>query len=309
MALKNTFPSVRSGQLEWVFVNKNRPKEMNELRRIYHYSAHDLKEILPPLQRPKVVDRQGYIFLILLYPVFDRATRDIRPTEVDFFISDDRLVTVNVDGFAPLARLFRECESSGSGHACLTGGVTHLLRTLLSNMTASIFPMLVHISNDLDAIERRLFDADQRGLIRELLRIKTNIAAIRKAIQGHETALTTLLHTLPNEPSTQALRRSSDELLMQLKDIWGTLELEKETDDALHETHQSLIDNRTNAIIKTLTIFSVTLLPLTLIVGIFGMNVPHMPLVENAHGFWIVLGIIALTGLGMFGYFKYKKWL
>lgn len=282
---------------------------MNELRRTYHYSAHDLKEILPPLQWPKVVLRDGYVFLILLFPIFDRAARDIRASEVDFFISQDRLVTVNVDGLAPLTRLFHDCQTQGPGSRCMRLDVGQLLRSLLTELNASVFPMLVHISNDLDSIERKLFSADQKNLIHELLRVKTNIAAIRKAVQSHKTIIETLLRVAPTYFPHETIREWNDELITRIKDIWQTLEVEKETADALHETHQSLIDNRSNEIIKILTIFSVSLLPLTLIVGIFGMNVPDMPVVSNPHGFWIVLGFIGLIGLSMIGYFKHKKWL
>lgn len=295
--------------MEWVFVNKNRPKEMNELRRAYHYSPHDLKEILPPLQWPKVVQREGYVFLILLFPLFDRTTRDIRASEVDFFISPDRLVTVNVDGLAPLSRLFRDCEQSGSRSACINGGVGLLLRSLLTELTLSVFPMLVHISNDLDDIEKRLFGVDQKNLIRELLRVKTNIAAIRKAVQSHKAVIEHLLRIAPSYFPHETIREWNDELISRMKDIWQTLEIEKETADALHETHQSLIDNRSNEIIKTLTIFSVIVFPLTLMAAIFGMNVPDMPIVSSKNGFWSIISLMLMGTGGMLVYFKWRKWL
>jgi len=79
------FPSVKTDALEWVLVDRNRKAELEELRSRYRYSPLDLKEVLPPLQRPKVVARDGYIFMILLYPMFNRVTREVHATEVDFF--------------------------------------------------------------------------------------------------------------------------------------------------------------------------------------------------------------------------------
>lgn len=306
-----TFPSVKTSSLEWVFVDRNRPVEMNELRRQFRYRADDLKEILPPLQQPKIVSRDGYLFMILLYPIYEHASREVRATEVDFFISEDRLVTVNVDGFTPIKQLFDSCISSKSPtqQVCLSGDITQLLHALLEGMTASIFPMLVHISNDLDTIEKRLFDGNEKGLIQELLRIRMNIAAIRKAIQGHHGVIEALLRAAPGYFPLHHLRDWSDELVSHMDDIWKTLEVQKETAETLHDTNRSLIDFRSNEIIKTLTIFSVLILPLTLIAGVFGMNVPEMPIVLHPLAFWILLALMASASGGMLLYFKMRKWI
>ena len=79
--------------------------------------------------------------------------------------------------------------------------------------------------------------------------------------------------------------------------------------DALHSTNQSLIDFRINEIIKTLTIFSVIVFPLTLIAAIFGMNAANMPIVGSPYGFWIILGLMASGTICMLFYFKRRKWL
>ena len=93
--------------LEWVHVNKNDEVAIELLRKQFKFSVLDLQDVPPPVQRPKVVARDGYVFMILLYPHYDKQSRDVRTTEVDFFISENRLVTVNADGYEPLAHLFQ----------------------------------------------------------------------------------------------------------------------------------------------------------------------------------------------------------
>jgi magnesium transporter len=303
-----TFPSVKTGTLEWVLVDRNRKAELEELRTRYRYSPLDLKEVLPPLQRPKVVMRAGYIFMILLYPMFNRVTREVRATEVDFFISPERLVTVNVDGFEPLNRLFGSCKQADKGHVCMSGEITQLLYALLNDMLESIFPMLVHINNDLDEIEKRLFLAYEKSLIQDLLRVKTNIVNIRRTMQPHQAVIHSLTRAAPQYFPIHFLRDYLDDLVQRAQEIWETLEVQKETADALHETQQSLIDFRINEIIKTLTILSVVMLPLTLLAAIFTMNLPNMPLVSNPDAFWIIVGTMAVLSVGMLGFFRYKKW-
>jgi magnesium transporter len=305
---KQGFPSVKTGNLQWVYVDRNLVADMNALRRKYRYSPLDLKEVLPPLQRPKVVARDGYLFLILHYPIYDPKTRDVRATEIDFFISADRLVTVNVDNYAPLRTLFRSCADARMEKVCMQGDMTQLLYALLSDMTADVFSMLVHINNDLDAIEKRMFAEFERNLIQELLRVKTNIANVRKAMQSHQTVIRNLMRETPRYFPIHQLQDYFDELVDNAREIWETLEIQKQTVDALHETNQSLIDFRINEIIKTLTIFSVIVFPLTLMAAIFGMNV-KMPLVEGPYGFWLIMGLMILGVVGMLAFFKNRKWL
>ncbi|MEN9558228.1 MAG: hypothetical protein RL141_597 [Candidatus Parcubacteria bacterium] len=305
---KKGFPSVKTGNLEWLFVNRNHVADMDALRRKYRYSPLDLKEVLPPLQRPKVVARDAYAFMILHYPIYDPGTKDVRATEIDFFISEHHLVTVNVDGYAPLQRIFRDCADARKENVCMQGDITQLLYALLSEMTNDVFSMLVHVNNDLDAIEKRMFAEFERNLIQEILRVKTNIANIRKAIQAHQTVIRNLMREAPRYFPLHHLQDYFDELVDHTKEIWETLEVQRDSADALHQTNQSLIDFRINEIIKTLTIFSVIVFPLTLMAAVFGMNA-HLPIVDHPYGFWIIIGLMAVGTIGMLGYFKYRKWL
>jgi magnesium transporter len=80
--------------------------------------------------------------------------------------------------------------------------------------------------------------------------------------------------------------------------------------DALHDTNTSLLTFKLNDIMRTLTVFSVIVLPLTLLAGIFGMNtVLGMPFTENRYGFWLIMGIMILSAAVMLAIFKKRKWL
>lgn len=303
------FAVVKTDSLEWVFVTRNSPDDVNELRRRYRYHPLDLRDILPPVQRPKVVARDGYVFMILLFPMFDRKTRVIKATEVDFFISPERLITVNVDGYEPLKSLFESClQSASHRRVCLSGDITQLLYAILHDMIVSVFPMLIHINTDLDAIERRMFTQYEKNLIQELLCVKMNVVNVRKTMQGHRHTIQRLVEDAPAYFPIHRLRDYFDELVNHTKEIWETLQIQKDTVDALHETNQSLIDFRINEIIKTLTIISVIVFPLTLMAAIFGMNVQNMPIVGRPQSFWIILALMAASSGSMLAYFKSRKW-
>jgi magnesium transporter len=78
--------------------------------------------------------------------------------------------------------------------------------------------------------------------------------------------------------------------------------------EALEDTNESVISHRQNDVLRILTIISVIMLPLTLITGLFGMNV-HFPGFQSATAFWVIMGVMAVVLVGGLGFFRYKRWL
>lgn len=100
-----------------------------------------------------------------------------------------------------------------------------------------------------------------------------------------------------------------DDVVDIIEKLWGTLENYKDLIVALQETNESMISHSTNNVIKTLTIFSVIMLPLTLITGIYGMNIATLPFAASPLAFIIVCGGMMLVVFAMIIFFKWKKWL
>ena len=99
-----------------------------------------------------------------------------------------------------------------------------------------------------------------------------------------------------------------DDLVDASERIWDLLDNYKEVVEALEDTNESVISHRQNDVLRLLTIISVTMLPLTLITGVFGMNVLY-PGEGTPTAFWIILAALAVTLAGMLGFFRYKRWL
>jgi magnesium transporter len=295
----------KNKKFSWINVTNDGKKEIDYLRKKFNFHELDLADCLPPLQRPKLVVRPGYLFMILLFPVFDRKTRVLHASEVDFFITPKQLITVNVNELVPLREIFSKCQTKKTKFINLTD----LLHEILYELLMSCFPMLVHISTDIDTVETKLHSEFEKGTITEILRIKTNIVNFRKAMQPHKQVIRTLIAEGPRFFPTQKMKIYFENLVNHTKEIWDLLDNYKDTIDALHETNASLIDFRINEIMKTLTIFSVIVFPLTLLAAIFSMNTPGMPFVNHPYGFWIVLAIMLFGALGLLWYFERKKWL
>ncbi|MFA4955202.1 MAG: CorA family divalent cation transporter [Patescibacteria group bacterium] len=302
---KTHVKKIAAAGLEWVHLDRNSRNETAYLAKTFHYNSVDLAEVLPPIQRPKVVSRGNYVFMILLFPVYDYRTKTIATSEVDFFISRERIVTVNDGSLGALTALHEEYSSQKKREL----DTAHVLHEILSTLLSSIFPMSLHLSQDIDQLERGLFDSNQRGLILELLRVKTNIVNVRKAMQGHKKVIRKLMSDASGIIPLTRMEDYYNQLVDYTKEIWDTLELQRETIDALHEAHSSLLSNRTSDTIKRLTAISVTVYFLTLVAALFAMDVGGVPWRGDAYGFLKILATIAILGSVMLAIFRKKNWI
>lgn len=292
------------GKFDWIMVRKNDQRVLKYLKNEFNLNDIDLEDVGPPIQSPKIAQRQDYTFMVLQYPVFDKKTGRIHTAEIDFFIAVDKLITVDIDEVPALQQLYKEIKPSNAST------IPHLLYLLINTLIENTYPLFRVMSSDIEEIEDTMFENYSREFIKNLLRVKTNIVRSRQALQGHDEIMRKLRsHFDVYYKKHKKLDVFYGQLIDDTSDIKNRLLLKKETIDALHETYQSLTEYRTNEIVKTLTIVSFIVFPLTLLAGIFGMNAINMPFVDHPLGFWMIIGIM-LTGCAfMIGFFKYKKWM
>ncbi len=304
--------TIKHNDFAWHIIDKPTKKQINWLTANFKFTQQDICDCLPPIQRPKLVDREDYLFMILLFPYYDEETRRIMPSEVDFFISKNELVIIHNNELQPLKELIDECQKNKLARETFLSDGSKLLYELLNRLLHYCFPILTHVNQEIDNIEIDILKISEKrmGIISEILRIKRNIVNFRKIMQAHKSVMSKFISRSVRFFPPTYLHNYFNNLVNHTKDIWDFLENYKDTINALHETHESLLSHQLNEIIKTLTIFSVIVFPLTLLAAIFGMNaIGGMPFINSPHSFWLVLGIMLIGALGMLIYFKLRRWL
>ncbi|HRY36435.1 MAG TPA: magnesium transporter CorA family protein [Candidatus Magasanikbacteria bacterium] len=296
----------------WVNVPEQSEKELFKLQKKFGFDHGDIKESLPPFQRAKIMKRDHYYFMVLHFPVFDRETRRLGFTEVDFFLSSNLLVTVHDNKLPILDNFFNLCKKNDEIRAkFFSGTAVHILFELLSQLLESIFPILLHVNEDINQVDGELFahKISGRDMAEEILRLKTNIVTFRRTMQGHRTVLERLIMYSGRELDLFSYQNYINNLREFANEIWHILESQKESINALHETNESILTLRTNEVMKTLTLISVVTFPLTLVAALFAIEAPGRPFVNTPGGFWIIAGLIGLGALLMILIFKRKKWM
>jgi magnesium transporter len=296
------------GDLTWIHLDAPSQHEAEELGDRFGWHPLDLEDVLSKRQRPKIDEYPEYLFGVLHFPWYDKAIQRLNGAELDFFIGPNFLITLPAVELLPVTRLFERCrEDEDLRETYFSKGSGYLLYHVLDDLFDYCFPILDKIGHKLDSIEDEMFEGRAEDVVRDLSNVKQEIISYRKIIKPERSTLRVLdgriQRYLPEE-----LDLYFDDIVDAAERIWDLLDNYKEVVEGLEQTNESVISHRQNDVLRVLTVFSVILLPLTLISGIFGMNV-HFPGFDSAAAFWAIVGVMVALGLGLLGFFRYKRWL
>jgi magnesium transporter len=286
------------------------PETVNALRERFGWHPLDVEDVLSKRQRPKVDDYvdDGYLFGVLHFPAYDKNVQRLNAGELDFFLGSDYLVTISNVNLLPVTRLFNHVqEDERFREQLFSKGSGRLLYEVLDDLFDYCFPILDKIAYKLDSIEDDIEDRRSEEIVTDISKVKQEIISYRKIIKPQRPALR-LLERHIERFLPEELELYFDDLVDASERIWDLLDNYKEVVEALESTNESVISHRQNDVLRILTVFSVVLLPLTLISGIFGMNV-LFPGVGTHAAFWVIVGLMISVIVGMIGFFKYKRWL
>ncbi|MFH0856479.1 MAG: magnesium transporter CorA family protein [bacterium] len=288
-------------------------KGIKYLNENFNFHPLDIEDCIAITHRAKCDQYAQYSFLILLFPAYDKKTREIITAEIDFFISKDYLITVRRDGYLKtFIDFLKLCVENGEEkEKFLSLPPEKLLYEIINKLYRNCAPMLDHITSDIDHIERQIFSGHEKEMVQEISIIRRNITDFRKVMQAHKNVIKKLTYSLQESPlfGIQKTDAYYNNLIDHTKEIWDALENFKERIEALQETNESLIAFKLNDVMKTLTIISVFTFPITLIAAVFGMNMQGIPFTDHAYGFWIVAAIMASIAGLMLWHFRRKEWM
>ena len=229
--------------------------------------------------------------------------------EVDIFIKNNVLVTIHWGALKSLTDMFEECKTGAAKREKIMGhGSGFLLYEVIDELYSDAFPMLDKIERSVASIERDVFNlGEQHDMLKDILNTKKNIITFRRVIAPQRTVIAQIEHKnkkfLPEQ-----LEIYFDDVVDKIEKIWNSLENLKELIGSLQDTNESIISHTTNNVIKILTVFSVVMLPLTFLTGLYGMNV-SLPLAGHDAVFLMLTGAMVLVVTTMLAFFKFKRWI
>src|SRR5436190_7181825 len=299
---------VESPGLRWINIERPRQVDRAWLEERFEFPALDCEDVFARNQRPKADEYDDYLFIVLHFPRYDKAVSRLNAAEVDIFVGPDYLITLPNEHLQPISYLFDRCRASEELRENLfSKGAGYLLYKIVDDSVDASFPMLRKMGNKLERIEEDIFEDEQAEVVRDISNVKQEIINFRKIVRPQRATFRDLERT-----KTRYIPDDLDIYFDDINDaserIWDMLENYKEVVDGLESTNESVLAHRGNQTFRVLTTFSVILLPLTLIASIFGMNT-RVPGEETLTGFWIVIGVMAVTLGGLLYYFRKRGFL
>jgi magnesium transporter len=294
-----------SGATMWVDMSAPTEAEGRLLADVFHFHTLAVEDALSAIQFPKIESYGGYLYVVLHGIDFEKAKHQFATRDIDFFLGPNYLVTVHDGHSRSIARLRDICDKHSR---ILSEGPVALMHRIIDLMVDNYQPMMEQMEDDIDALEEQAY-AGQDTLVRRVLRLRRDLASMRRVL-------------IPQRDSVGRLARRefpaiTDEMAYRFRDVYDhVIRLTEEAIlfqdrvTGILEVNLASISNRLNQVMKVLTVLSTIFMPLTLLTGMWGMNVPlpHMPGGEAAQFWWLVGVMAALTG-GMLAFFHSKGWI
>jgi magnesium transporter len=296
--------------LKWVNVINAQKPEVDYLKKNYDFNLEHLNASISTVfsQRPMIFQETNYFFIILHFPIYVKGK--VIAAEIEFFLSHGYLVTVHNGNIPALNNFFSLCKDTNNSLALYDWESSIiLLSEILNRLILDCYGLIDNTSEEINRVEDLIFARHQKEAVSLILNLRRNIINLRKILQNHEGILKSLTEVKSSLVPAADIKKHYDRLVEHSRRIWNMLDNQKEMIEVLNNTNESLLNDQMTSIMKTLTIFSVIVFPLTLLAAIFGMNAKYMPFVNHPSGFWIILAIMFMCSMGMLLFFEKKKWL
>lgn len=301
--------TIQHGRVTWVNIVRPTPEDIEFLRENYpHFHPLDLEDVQSRIERPKIDEYDDYLFVVMQFPLWDAVRRVSRAAEVDMFVGSGYLVTASDGVLSPLARLFEECESDLTIREQFMGrGSSKIFYGVIDRLVDYVLPMLYKVDQNIRELEEEVFAADSRRVMQDLSFVRRDIIALRRIIRP-QVSIIENLENVDRPFIREELDVYFGDILDHLLKAREIVEDHLEVINGVSDLATALVSYRLNEVMQILTVISVIMLPLTLISGIYGMNV-KLPFMHEALAFPLVLGLMFAIALSMLLYFRHRNWL
>jgi magnesium transporter len=294
----------------FVWVDLEEPtveQEQEVLANIFNFHPLSIEDCRVDHSQPKIEEFPDYLYFIVHGVRSEANSRNFATKELDGYIGKNFVVTYHHDNFRSIDNVKRQIRSSPI--VCARGG-SYLLHQILDQIVDLYAPVIEDFEQYIIKLEDRIFRLTRANnrILAEIVRLKRNVIRMRRVSTKQLDILYRLSHGefKQIDPAMLPFYRDIYDHLQRVSDL---SESYKDLVSSLMDTYLSVLANRTNDVMKTLTIFSAMMLPLTVITGIYGMNFENMPELKTRTGYFVVLGVMVFVALGMLFYFWTQGWI
>lgn len=284
--------------LSWFDVDDPASPALDELAKRFSLHELQIEDCRNRPQRAKTDDYGGYIFSILKY--IAGKDEELQWGDLDIFLGRDFLITVHRGGCASIEQT---AKAVGEYHVAR---LDQIFYRLVDGVVDQYMPLLDDISEQVADLESVVLEHPDPEMLRRIFRLKRKLISFRRIAAEMREVVNSLIRVDqgPLGDDLDPYFRDVYDHLMRAVDL---IESYRDLLTGTLDIYLSAVANRTNEVMKILTIWGTVALPLVIITGFFGMNLP-LPLQHSAHGTLIAVGTMVLSTILILMYFRRKHW-
>ncbi len=297
--------------LLWVDFQGTPPNEDEPiLRDIFNFHPLAIDDALQENHVPKIDDWGSYLYIVLHAVIFDRQKDEFLDTnELDIFIGCNYMVTHHDQAIGAVDHLWSMLPRDVR---YLQHGADHLLYRLVDDVVANYMPVVEELDEEIDSAEDEIFSSPTSATLARVFALKRATLHLRRIIGPQREVLNKLARDDNRviDARDRIYFRDVYDHLVRLQDISESL---RDLVSGSLDTYLSVVNNRMNDIMKTLTIITTVFMPIAFVTGFFGMNffqpVAKLTIWTALPAFFITLAIVVLTPTGMFLWMRRRGWM
>lgn len=278
--------------LLWIDIEKPAASDINMLEKKFNFHELLLEDCMTEHQRSKIDDYEEYFFIVLHMPRYKKDLQIIEAAEIDIFIGPDYLITLHEGELKPLTALASLCYTEEKAKMEYMGeGSALLLYEITKRLFDYCMPMLDKIGILLNKINIDIFKDTSKSMLQNISMTKMQIINFRRVVKPVRPVIL-MLEKVIIKYLPENMEIYFDDITDKAEKIWDMLENQKEVIESIDSTFTSLTNYKSNNLMAVFTIIQVVILPMTLVGGLFSMNVEGIPWHGYPNAFWIVFGMI-----------------
>lgn len=294
------------GHVLWVDVIDPTDQDFRTLEDEFGFHPLAIEDATRRHQRAKFDAYDGYFFIAFYCLSENQTTGAIDAHQVSIFSGKGYLVTIHDGGLELFDELKRRLEHEDLRINNQSAGF--FLYLVLDEIVDRYFPLIDQLSDRIESIEEQIFDHFRPSSQKEVFRLKRDLLAVRRAITPERDVMNILVRR------ENALFDA--ETILYFQDVYDhilrcvdTIDTYRDLLTSELDAYLSVMSNRLNQVMKTLTASSIILMSMTLVASVYGMNFDNIPELHLHYGYYGALGLMAIIGVVLLLAFRRIDWL
>jgi len=292
--------------LLWVDINNPSEDDIDLLVETFQFHPLAIEDAIFPQDHPKMDDYGDYLFIVIHEMTFRaRVDKTVTLQELNIFVGKNYVLTIHNDPLVSITKLLQRCQNKP---LVMQQGSGFLLHAVIDNVVDAYFPVVEQLEDRIEKVEDQVLAGADKGVLETIVELKKNVLTLRNFLAPQRKLLALLART-----TSPFLRRATAAYFRDVYDhverVNNMIDTYRDILNSTMEAYLSVVSHRLNEIMKTLTIITTFMMPLTVITSFYGMNVKLPEFEWGLKGYVFVLSLLVMAVLVMVFILKRRKWI